>query len=67
MKDAGGEIETKRLFVSHSPYLAKPDAVVAYLRRAAGENSDGISLENGGVWWGHLLRKKFIENQIKLL
>jgi hypothetical protein len=31
------KIKTERLFVSHTPYLAKPDAMVAFLRRAVGE------------------------------
>jgi hypothetical protein len=34
----GEEIEVERLFVSHSSYLAKPDAVADFLRRAAGES-----------------------------
>jgi pimeloyl-ACP methyl ester carboxylesterase len=33
----GAVIEVERLFVAHSPYLNKPDAVAAFLRRAAGE------------------------------
>jgi hypothetical protein len=34
----GGVIDVKRLFVGHSPYLNKPEAVAGFLRRAAGEN-----------------------------
>ncbi|TVY83293.1 Methylesterase [Lachnellula suecica] len=34
----GADFEVERLFVSHSPYLAKPDAVAGFLRRAAGES-----------------------------
>jgi len=37
-KDLGGEIDTERLFVSHSPYIVKPEYVSRFLRRAAGEN-----------------------------
>lgn len=33
----GAVIEVERLFVSHSPYLAKPGQVAEFLRRAAGE------------------------------
>ena len=36
-KKDGAEIIVERLFVSHSPYLVKPDAVAGFLRRAAGE------------------------------
>lgn len=35
---AGGDIKTERLFVSHCPYLVKPDFVAEFLRRAAGED-----------------------------
>lgn len=37
-KELGGEIETERLFVSHSPYIVKPEHVARFLRRSAGEN-----------------------------
>jgi hypothetical protein len=37
VKGAGGDIETERLFVSHSPYIVEPDFVAGFLRRAAGE------------------------------
>lgn len=36
-KKQGGEIETERLFVSHSPHLVMPEKVAGFLRRAAGE------------------------------
>ena len=36
-QDAGAPMETERIFTSHSPFLSKPDEVVGYLRRAAGE------------------------------
>jgi len=38
VKELGGDIETERLFVSHSPYLVKPEYVSRFLRRAAGED-----------------------------
>jgi hypothetical protein len=38
VQESGGEIETERLFVSHSPYIVKPEYVSRFLRRAAGEN-----------------------------
>ncbi|KAG4434320.1 hypothetical protein IFR05_010198 [Cadophora sp. M221] len=38
VKKQGGEIETERLFVSHSPHLAMPEKVAGFLRRAAGED-----------------------------
>jgi len=38
VKEEGGIIETERLFVAHSPYLATPDFVARFLRRAAGES-----------------------------
>jgi hypothetical protein len=38
VKELGGEIETERLFVSHSPYIVNPEYVSRFLRRAAGEN-----------------------------
>jgi len=37
VKNLGGEVDTERLFVSHSPYLVKPEYVSRFLRRAAGE------------------------------
>jgi hypothetical protein len=37
VKAMGGEIEIERLDSSHSPYLSHPDAVVSWIRRAAGE------------------------------
>lgn len=37
-QDAGAQMESERIFCSHSPFLVKPDEVVAWLRRAAGEN-----------------------------
>lgn len=33
----GAQMETERLFCSHSPFLARPDETVGFLRRAAGE------------------------------
>ncbi|KAH6709273.1 Alpha/beta hydrolase fold-1 [Leptodontidium sp. MPI-SDFR-AT-0119] len=41
VKEQGGEIETERLFVSHSPHLAMPEKVAGFLRRAAGEDWKG--------------------------
>lgn len=38
VKKEGGEIETERLFVSHSPHLAMPEKVAEFIRRAAGED-----------------------------
>jgi hypothetical protein len=38
VRGLGGEIEVERLFVSHSPYLVKPDSVAGFLRRASGED-----------------------------
>jgi hypothetical protein len=38
VKESGGEIETERVFVSHSPYIVNPEYVSRFLRRAAGEN-----------------------------
>ena len=38
--EAGSNMETERVKASHSPFLSKPDAVVAYLRRAAGETGN---------------------------
>ncbi len=37
IKEEGGQIETERLFVSHSPHLVMPDKVAEFIRRAAGE------------------------------
>jgi hypothetical protein len=37
VRELGGDIETERLFVSHSPYLVKPEYVPRFLRRTAGE------------------------------
>lgn len=39
-QEAGSNMETERVKASHSPFLSKPDAVVAYLRRAAGETGN---------------------------
>jgi pimeloyl-ACP methyl ester carboxylesterase len=36
-QDTGADMKTERLFASHSPFLSKPDEVVSFLRRAAGE------------------------------
>ena len=36
-QDAGAPMVTERIFASHSPFLVKPDEVVAFVRRAAGE------------------------------
>jgi hypothetical protein len=36
-KDPGAPMETERIFTSDSPFLSKPDDVVGFLRRAAGE------------------------------
>ena len=36
-QDLGAKMETERIFCSHSPFLAKPDETVGFLRRAAGE------------------------------
>jgi pimeloyl-ACP methyl ester carboxylesterase len=35
IKEEGGDIEVERLFVSHSPYVAKPEETAAFLERAA--------------------------------
>ena len=37
-QDSGAPMVTERIFTSHSPFLAKPNEVVAFVRRAAGEN-----------------------------
>ncbi len=37
VKEEGGEIVTTRLFVSHSPYITKPDAVANFLKTAIEE------------------------------
>jgi len=37
-QDAGASMKTERVFAGHSPFLSKPDEVVAFLRRAAGED-----------------------------
>ncbi|KAH7117950.1 Alpha/beta hydrolase fold-1 [Dendryphion nanum] len=37
VKDMGGDIQVERIKSGHSPFLSKPDAVVDYIRRAAGE------------------------------
>ena len=37
VKKAGGDIETERLFVSHSVHVANPRFVAGFIRRAAGE------------------------------
>ncbi|KAK2746616.1 hypothetical protein FQN55_005604 [Onygenales sp. PD_40] len=36
-QDAGATIDTTKIAASHSPFLSKPDEVVEFLRRAAGE------------------------------
>lgn len=36
-QDLGATMDTERVFSSHSPFLSKPDEVVGFLRRAAGE------------------------------
>jgi hypothetical protein len=36
-QDLGAKMETERIFCSHSPFLAKPDETLGFLRRAAGE------------------------------
>ncbi|KAK0119058.1 hypothetical protein ONS96_012126 [Cadophora gregata f. sp. sojae] len=41
VRKEGGEIETERLSVSHSPHLVMPEKVAGFLRRAAGENLEG--------------------------
>ncbi|OCK75450.1 hypothetical protein K432DRAFT_386206 [Lepidopterella palustris CBS 459.81] len=41
VKDAGGEMDAVRVNADHSPFLSKPDAVVDYLRLAAGEKVAG--------------------------
>jgi len=38
VKKDGAKMEVERVFSSHSPHLVKPDIVVGFLRRAAGEN-----------------------------
>jgi len=38
MKEEGGAVETTHIAGSHSPYLANPEAVVKFLRAAAGES-----------------------------
>jgi len=38
VKKDGAEMEVERVFSSHSPHLVKPEIVVGFLRRAAGEN-----------------------------
>lgn len=40
IKEAGAAIDVERLFVSHSPYISRPDYVAGFLRRAAGEKVD---------------------------
>lgn len=37
VKEAGGDIETERLFVSHSAHVVNPKFVAGFIRRAAGE------------------------------
>jgi homoserine acetyltransferase len=37
IKEQRADVESERLFVGHSPYIVKPDAVAAFIRRAAGE------------------------------
>lgn len=37
VKDAGADVVVERLAASHSPHLSQPEAVVGFLRRAAGE------------------------------
>ena len=36
-REAGSVMDTERIATSHSPFLSKPDAVVGFIRRAAGE------------------------------
>jgi hypothetical protein len=36
-QELGSKMEIERLFSSHSPFLVKPDEMVGFLRRAAGE------------------------------
>jgi pimeloyl-ACP methyl ester carboxylesterase len=37
VKEAGADVVVERLAASHSPHLSQPEAVVDFLRRAAGE------------------------------
>lgn len=37
VKEAGGDIETERLFVGHSVHVVNPEYVAGFIRRAAGE------------------------------
>jgi hypothetical protein len=37
-QDLGANMETERIFCSHSPFLVRPDETVGFLRRAAGED-----------------------------
>ncbi|KAF2016526.1 alpha/beta-hydrolase [Aaosphaeria arxii CBS 175.79] len=37
VKEAGGDIEVERIKTSHSPFLSRPDLVVNWIRRVAGE------------------------------
>jgi pimeloyl-ACP methyl ester carboxylesterase len=37
VKAAGANIVIERINSSHSPYLSQPEAIVGFLRRAAGE------------------------------
>lgn len=36
-QDAGADMEVQRVKSGHSPFLSKPDEVVHFLRKAAGE------------------------------
>lgn len=38
-QETGSNMETERVKASHSPFLSKPDAVVAYLRRMGLQNA----------------------------
>jgi hypothetical protein len=46
----GSKMETERLFSSHSPFLAKPDETVGFLRRAAGKRCDGDEIYEGSAF-----------------
>jgi len=37
-QDGGAQMQVERIFCSHSPFLSKPEATMAFLRRAAGEH-----------------------------
>lgn len=73
VKAAGGEIKTERLFVSHSPYLAKPGYVADFLRRAAVNlaniwlNASNFVARVTEVWFGSLSEKLLAFRSICLI